>query len=313
MNNEAINKALEKVKNRKKHNEANYDNLINKAIAENKEIAEITNLMSTVGAKIAMTAMTGNEVAVAALRDKLTLLSAKKADMLKAAGIPNRPEYTCKKCNDAGIVDQVLCSCVLEELKKDACNQFSNDMGFENFNLTYYPEKQNSDGYSPKKVMANTFEICKKFVKEFPCSKNLLFMGGCGLGKTHLTVAICKEIAANGYDVIYGSAQNILSKAVKSEMDWSSDGTYVENLLSCDLLALDDLGTEFSTAPANAMLYNIINTRLVANKSTLISTNLEFDELEKKYDPRIVSRFIGNYSGRYFLGNDIRQAKANER
>lgn len=315
MNLQTINEALRETKERKAAAEAKHEAAVRKITEQNEEIANIDMLLRQVGAKIALTAVSGNGAAVNSLKEKALLLSAKKADLLKAAGVPEGPEYSCKKCGDTGYIDGELCECVKQKAKEIALERvFGSDISkgatFDNFSLKYYPEEKDGSGYSPKKVMTTTLKICKEFASKFPEGKNLLFIGGCGLGKTHLSLAIAAELAAKGYSVIYGSAQNLLQKAVRDGMDWSSDGSFTDSLLECELLVLDDLGTEFSTTLSNSMLYNIIDTRLQRGLSTIINTNVEYEELEKRYDPRIASRLIGNYTARYFLGNDIRQIKA---
>ena len=317
MNLQTINDALVKIRERGAKADKEYEAKIKAATEQNKEIHDLDMHLKQIGAKIALTAMSGNHEALEALKNKALLLSAKKADLLKAAGVSPAPNYSCKKCNDRGYINGELCECVKQEAKKIALervfgSEFAKGATFENFSLKYYPEDKDASGYSPKKVMTTTLKISKEFADKFPEGKNLLFIGGCGLGKTHLSLAIAAELASKGYDVVYGSAQNLLQKAVRDSMDWSSDGSYTDHLLNADLLVIDDLGTEFYTTVSGSVLYNIIDTRLQRGLSTIINTNVEYEELEKRYDPRIASRLIGNYTARYFLGNDIRQIKAGQ-
>ena len=317
MNLQTINDALVKIREHGANADKEYEASIKAATELNKEIYDLDMLLKQIGAKIALTAMSGNCEALESLKNKALLLSAKKADLLKSVGVQSAPDYACKKCNDRGYINGELCECVKQEAKKLALarvfgNEFAKGATFENFSLKYYPEDKDTSGYSPKKVMTTTLKISKEFADRFPEGKNLLFIGGCGLGKTHLTLAIATELASKGYDVVYGSAQNLLQKAVRDSMDWSSDGSFTDHLLNADLLVIDDLGTEFSTTISGSVLYNIIDTRLQRGLSTIINTNIEYEELEKRYDPRIASRLIGNYTARYFLGNDIRQIKAGQ-
>ena len=146
-----------------------------------------------------------------------------------------------------------------------------------------------------------------------PGKKNLLFFGQTGLGKTHLSLAIVAEVSAKGFGVVYGSAQNLFSAAEKEHFSYSGETSVQDSLLGCDLLVIDDLGTEFYSSFAASLFYNIVNTRLLSCKPTVINTNLSLDELEKKYTPRICSRFMGGYDSKKFIGSDIRQIKALER
>lgn len=315
MNLKTVNEALAKAKESKMAAEKEYEATLKAATQSNQEIKDLDCLLKQIGAKIALTALSGNQEALKALKDKALLLSSKKADLLKAAGVSPAPNYSCKVCGDTGYINGELCECIKAEAKRIALEKvFGSDISkgatFENFSLKYYPEEKDQSGYSPKKVMTTTLKLAKEFVSKFPEGKNLLFVGGCGLGKTHLSLAIAAELASKGYSVVYGSAQNLLQKAVRDSMDWSSDGSFTDGLLECDLLVIDDLGTEFNTAASGSVLYNILDTRLQRGLSTIINTNVEFEEIEKKYDPRIASRLIGNYTARYFLGNDIRQIKA---
>ena len=317
MNLQTVNEALAKIRENGAKADKEFEAKVKAATELNKEIYDLDMLLKQIGAKIALTAMSSNSEALDALKEKALLFSAKKADLLKSVGVQAAPNYSCNKCNDRGYIDGKLCDCVKAEAKKIALERvFGSDITkgatFDNFSLKHYPEEKDESGYSPKKVMTTTLKISKDFADKFPEGKNLLFIGGCGLGKTHLSLAIAAELASKGYDVVYGSAQNLLQKAVRDSMDWSSDGSFTEHLLSADLLVIDDLGTEFSSNPSNSVLYNIIDTRLQRGLSTIINTNIEYEELEKRYDPRIASRLIGNYTARYFLGNDIRQIKAGQ-
>ena len=318
IDNEYINIALVQTEENRKKAVRMYEMQVDILKKTNTEFSEINSLLSEIGSKIAITAMRGDEKLLKSYEDRATLFKKKKDAMLTEAGIGTAPDYFCKKCNDSGYHDGKLCECVETRAKAIAFEKIFGvmskaDATFENFSLTYYPAEKDESGYSPKKVMSTTLKLCQEFCENFPEGKNLLFIGESGLGKTHLSFAIAAEIAMKGFTVVYGTAQNLLSKAVRDEMDWNSDGDYVNQLLDCDLLIIDDLGTEFSSAPSNAMLYNIINTRLLAGNSTVISTNLSFEEIEKKYDPRIASRLIGNYTCRQFLGKDIRQLKVIEK
>ena len=138
-------------------------------------------------------------------------------------------------------------------------------------------------------------------------SPNQLFQGGVGLGKTHLSLAVAARVISKGYGVIYGSAQNFFNTIESEHFGRGEDKQYTLNLLKgCDLLILDDIGTEFVTQFTTATLHDIINTRLLTRRPTIISTNLSIDGLKSKYDERITSRISGNYTRVQFVGSDIR-------
>ncbi|MBQ8016279.1 MAG: ATP-binding protein, partial [Clostridia bacterium] len=224
--------------------------------------------------------------------------------------------YTCKKCNDSGFYEGYACECRKELLKETAKLELSNispsnKCSFDNFSTDYYPSPIDAAlGVSPQKRMASILEYCKCYADDFDSDSESLYMhGATGLGKTHLSLAIANVVAANGYRVIYDTAQNIFSSLEKEKFSYSGNGEREKEILDCDLLIIDDLGSEFSTQFTTAAAYNIINTRMNRSKPVIISTNLTETELEAKYSQRVTSRIIGNYVSLLFLGKDIRQLK----
>lgn len=226
--------------------------------------------------------------------------------------------YTCKVCEDTGFVDGKRCECYKKllrqlsfaELQKTSPLSLSK---FETFDLSYYPVEIDPQTHiSPRKRMGEIFEFCVNYAEDFSLSSPSLFMyGATGLGKTHLSLSIAREAIEKGYGVIYGSAQNLLNRLEREHFSRIGEekGTTEQMLLDCDLLILDDLGAEFSTAFTVASIYNIVNTRINTGLPTIISTNLTPQELEAKYTQRITSRIIGNYCSLLFCGKDIRQIK----
>lgn len=280
-----------------------------------EEFRSIEISLAKAGSSIALTAMSGDEAALKRLQEFCTAQNARKKEILKNAGIV-KPDIFCTVCDDSGYKNGKPCDCVADIAKKLACEEMSRslpirDCSFDNFELNFYPDEPDGDGAVPRKRAAAILKLCRRFVEDFSAEpRSLLFMGGAGLGKTHLSLAIVSEISAMGYGVVYGSAQNLFSAAEKEHFSFTGETTAQDSLLNCDLLVIDDLGTEFYSSYAASLFYNVINSRILNGKPTVISTNLDFDELEKRYTPRITSRFIGNYDMRRFIGNDIRQIKA---
>lgn len=226
--------------------------------------------------------------------------------------------YTCKKCEDTGFVGGYACECriqILKDIAKDSLASVSPSANctFSNFNLDFYPlPADNATGVSPRKRMSEIFEYCKCYAEDFGTDSESLYLhGATGLGKTHLSLAIANTVAENGFRVIYDSAQNILSSLEREKFSHNNSGEREKEILDCDLLIIDDLGSEFSTQFTVAAVYNIINTRLNRSKPVIISTNLTKNELEAKYTQRVTSRIIGGYTSLLFLGKDIRQIKIN--
>lgn len=223
-------------------------------------------------------------------------------------------KYTCPACEDTGFIGGRRCKCyinLLKEIERAKIEKIApiDECTFESFDTNYYPEEM--DGVCPKKKAEIIKENCKRYATSFTKrSKSLLFMGNTGLGKTHLSLAIANVVINRGYSVIYGTAQNILRDLQNENFGRTDNLRYFENeILSTDLLILDDLGTEFKNQFTVSCLYNIINSRLCAKLPTIISTNYTFEELEEKYDQRITSRITGQYSTLILVGNDIRYIK----
>lgn len=215
-----------------------------------------------------------------------------------------------------------MCDCYKELLRDTALAELnelspSSRSTFESFNVNYYPDTSDPvTGVNPRSRMKEILDFCKDYAADFGTdSPSLLLYGATGLGKTHLSLAIASEAIRKGYGVIYGSAQNLMSRLEKEHFSSGRDNEYEgseQAILECDLLVIDDLGAEFSTQFTVAELYNIINTRIMSRLPVIISTNLTPDGLEQKYTQRITSRIIGNYISLYFCGKDIRQIKTME-
>lgn len=225
-------------------------------------------------------------------------------------------QYTCPVCKDTGFVKNRMCKCHIELLKDIERSNLSKiapveDCTFDTFDVNYYPDETMDNGISPRNKAEKIKNSCRKYAVNFTTSSpNIMFMGGTGLGKTHLSLAIANVVINRGYSVVYGTTQNILGDLQNENFGRDEHIRYNERaVLNCDLLILDDLGTEFKSAYTVACLYNIINSRISSKLPTIISTNIGFDELEEKYDQRIVSRVAGEYTKFMLVGNDIRYIK----
>ena len=295
-----------------------YEQSLAAAYNAEPKLNEIDLQLSALGAKIAITALSGNKAEFQKIQSEMTRLTDQKKAIISAFEIAEIV-YDCQKCKDTGYINGKLCSCIKEKAKELAINALSSDMPikdsrFDNFNLNYYQNSDTQDGANPQKRMTAILKLCREYADNFnpKSSKNLLFMGDSGLGKTHLTLAMVSEIIKQGYSVIYGSAYNLFSM-VENEHFSSTKGDSYEKMLECDLLVIDDLGTEFATAFTQSVLYGLVNSRILSGRPTIINTNLTMADIEKRYSPRISSRFIGNYTAKKFIGADIRQIKALEK
>jgi len=224
------------------------------------------------------------------------------------------PSVICPKCGGSGYIGAVMCECLQElcrqEQKKELSSLLSGKETFDGFRLDYYPaEPDPQTGISPRILMQNTFNICRRYARDFQRrSPSLLFTGGPGLGKTYLSACIARSVADNGFSVVYDSAGKLFSdfEAVKFGGDHSD---LTKKYLACDLLIIDDLGTEMTTQFTLSVLYQVVNTRLMEERPVIISTNLPTTALSQRYSGPIASRLLGSYQICPFLGQDIRQLR----
>ena len=297
-----------------KKSEAEYEKRLDELRESCEEYRDIELGLGRLGPTIALAAMSGDEAEFNHFREMSEKLTARKRALFEEKGIVV-PGFLCDKCRDTGYVGNGWCDCIKDIAKTLVAEELSRYMpigncSFENFDLSYYSDSPDGSGRVPRKRAAAILSSAMDFVKDFPNSKSLLFMGEPGLGKTHLSLSIVSAVSEKGYSVVYGPAGKLFTEAEKEHFSYSGETEKLDSLLSADLLVIDDLGTEFLSSFTSSLFYNIVNTRLLEGKPTVISTNLSIDELEKKYSNRIASRFIGNYDAKLFLGDDIRQQKA---
>ena len=224
--------------------------------------------------------------------------------------------YSCPKCRDSGVYEGGVCSCLEKLYNKELTKELGTllqhgDESFERFDLNYY-DAAPVGGVSPRETMTMVLGACRKFADNFPAvSANLLFQGGTGLGKTYLSACIARVVANKGYSVCYDSAAAALEafevqKFSRDAEAGEAANARVRRMLDCDLMILDDLGTEMISSISTSALYTLLNTRLVNGKKIIISTNCSDEELQKKYTPQIYSRIKGEFLRLPFVGRDIR-------
>ena len=224
------------------------------------------------------------------------------------------PQYTCPKCEDTGYVDGRMCAChraLLRQIAYENLNRISplTLSTFEEFSLDYYSNEPINGTRSDREQMRYILEYCRRYADTLQKdSGNLFFTGATGLGKTHLSLAIASAAIDKGFGVVYGTAQNFAIALERERFARPEDnvGDTLELLNDCDLLIIDDLGMEISSSYITSMIYNVIDTRIMLKKPTIISSNLSMQELEKRYNERFVSRVLGFYDRMPFRGKDIR-------
>ncbi len=225
-------------------------------------------------------------------------------------------EALCPYCGGSGYVGSTMCSCLKElcsqEQRRELALLTCGEGRFEEFRLDYYPQATDPKfGVSPRLLMEKNYQVCLKYAENFgPASGNLLFVGGTGLGKTFLSACIARRVIDGGWSVMYEPASRLFAKLEKNRFNPDEEsGAAVAQMESCDLLILDDLGTELPGAFVTASLYSLVNDRLLAGKPMVISTNLTVEELGRRYTPQIASRLQGSFRRLTFLGQDIRVLK----
>ena len=289
----------------------------NEVYAKIPEFAMLEKSLSDTAAKIVPTIMSGgsdlNEKLEKLRQENLGIQSAME-QLLVSHGYSKdylEPVYTCTKCGDKGFVDGGWCECFTRLVHAAAAEELNKQSplepcGFDSFRLDLYPDAADPNlGVSQNAVMTQNFNMCRDFAESFDGSGDGIFMiGGTGLGKTHLSLAIANRVIHRGFSVIYGSVPELL-RTLEREQFGKADGDTMSLLMSCDLLILDDLGAEISSERNVSQLYEIINARMNRSKPLISSTNLTAQQLKQRYHDRIWSRL---FSGKVmmFCGNDNR-------
>ena len=222
----------------------------------------------------------------------------------------------CPTCSGLGYVGSTMCDCLAElcrqEQKKELTFLSAGRESFDQFRLDYYSDRVDARlGFSPRSVMEKTYQNCRRYAMGFTMKAgNLLFSGNTGLGKTFLSACIARSVADQGFSVVYESAGHLFSALEKARFENNEENRRAAaKYRECDLLILDDLGTELPGQFVTAALYSLVNDRLLENKPTIISTNLSEEELVRRYNPQIASRLRGSYRRMAFVGDDIRLLK----
>lgn len=297
----------------------------NDAESRNPELKRLGVLIRGTAVRVLEESMRGGEDLVARVqkigRESLGYQK-EYAEILKSMGLPEdytKPHRDCTLCDDTGIVDGKMCTCMKREVVKESYR--ASGMGkllqrqkFDTFDLSFYPTSLLPEKtYSARDVMKNILAELKDYAENFhpESSPSLLLIGGTGLGKTHLSTAIAGVVMEKGFDVVYESAPSVASLFEKDRFG-REEGTKekIARIMEAELLILDDLGTEPASQTSGGAFYQLINTRVAVNGlPTIINTNLTYRQLEKQYDTAILSRLLGEFEVKLFQGNDVRMAK----
>ncbi len=275
---------------------------------------ELSDSIAALSVKHARMLLDGNEDALFTLKSEIATLSAKKAEILVRAGFPSdylMPIYTCNECQDSGYISGKKCRCLRQKeiallYEQSNIQELIERENFETLSYSYY---QGED----LKRFESAVGVSKNFVAGFSKHyQNLFFYGTVGTGKSFLSGCIARELLAQGFSVIYFSANGLFEHLANYSFNTKlkeSLYNFYKDLYNCDLVIIDDLGTEVTNAFVTSQLFSLLNERHLRQKATIISTNLGLEELRDRYSDRVFSRITSNYSLCKLSGPDIRISK----
>lgn len=298
---------------------------VNELHEKSPRLKQIDELLNSTGARVSRAVLDGGadvKSLIYNLKSETDALNAEKKDIMNKLGYAEdylSDVYRCKLCGDTGYVGSDKCKCLKQKLidryyDLSGLKNILRDENFDTFDFRFYSQTVDPQmGISPSANMHTIYSKCTYFIENFDREfSNLLFYGDTGLGKTFLCNCIAKELMDSGRTVLYVTAPRIFKKYEdyrfnKSETDGYND--QLDMVFDADLLIIDDLGSEFNTVVTASELFNIINTRILEKRATIVSSNLSINEFQSTYSDRIASRFFGNFKTLRFFGDDIRVKK----
>lgn len=320
-----LRRASARLEEEKRRREDERELLRRQTYAKEPRLAQLDRrLQGTMAELVAASLRKGENAgdAVRAIRDKNLELQQERAVLLGALGLPEDAlddKPACPKCGDTGWRGAQMCDCLRSLCTQEQIRELSKllDLGeqsFDSFSLDYYsPLPWPGESLSPRENMEFIFDVCSSYARKFGrfYFRNLFLTGAPGLGKTFLSACIARTVSESGFSVVYDTAVNIFTrfeeqKFARDRLEAGEAKDETRRYLGCDLLILDDLGSELSTPFVQSALYTLINTRLTADKRTVISSNLTMDQVRARYTPQIASRLEGEYRVLPFYGEDIR-------
>ena len=280
------------------------------------EIEELGYHITSLGVDYTMAKLAKKEEKAAEIKQQMVDLDEKRKQLLVQNGFAANwldPVYTCPLCKDKGFVNGKICSCLKQEIVKQRQNMLTAlspapNTTFEEFSLEKYCDETDENGENPRQQMTAVYNHCKMYAEKFHRNrKSLLMLGASGLGKTHLSCAVADVCVKNGFVVMYASSQSLFEQIERNRHNVQD---ILNDIISCDLFILDDLGTEYLTPYGQSILYNIINTRNLNNNPCIFSSNLTEDkDFLRKYGEKITSRLLGSCDVLEFAGEDLRFKK----
>lgn len=315
---ENVSRVREEFIARRKNTEAECDRRKEELHRKIPGLREMDREISSVGVRVMKLALQGGDVqsGIEQMHKEHDALRARRAQLLLAAGYPadySDLQYQCTLCQDTGFQGTKMCACMRRALiqagyESSGIGKLMERQSFDSFSLDYYAG-------TDRENMRRNVDALSAFAREFADRRgeNFLLIGSTGLGKTHLSTSVARVVIDGGFDVVYDTAHGIFSvfEAQRFEHEEAAKDA-AERYLDCDLLIIDDLGTEMTNQFTISCLYNIVNTRVNRRLSTVINTNLTGGELRDRYADRITSRLFGEFRPLLFSGKDVRAQKLKE-
>lgn len=284
-------------------------------------LKELDDKIAEISVESARRMLDGDATALDRLKLELTGLRVQKAALMEDSGFPRdylEPVFTCKACKDTGYVNGNKCSCFKQEIINVVYSQSNikdilSRENFSTFSYEYYSDEvmNPTTGLSSLDTMKRAVAEARRFIDDFDNKpKNLLIYGDTGVGKTFLSNCVAKELLEKGNSVIYFTAFQLFDILSKGVFERDADAIAAhQNIFDCDLLIIDDLGTEFANSFTTSQLFLCVNERILRQKSTIISTNLNMSDIMEMYSERTLSRISSNYTIIKLFGDDIRIKK----
>ena len=283
-------------------------------------LSELDRRMAETSVSAVRAALDGDPSVLARLKENNLLISEQKKQLLSAAGYPEdylELTYTCPDCRDTGFIGSDKCHCFKQALtfalsRTSTIKHLLEKENFSTFSFSYYDDRtaDNQLKLTPRENMQKIVADAKAFTESFDSSpRSILIYGNTGVGKTFLTNCIAKELLDSAHHVVYMTSHGLFEAFEAHRFNHeeaTEDASLYDYIFRCDLLIIDDLGTELSNSFTNSMLYTCLNERQLRQKSTIISTNLSLEQLRDRYSERIFSRITGNYTLWKLIGKDIR-------
>ena len=323
-----VRRASARLEENRRAREEQLEALRRQVYAREPRLARLDRQMRGTMAELAAAALRRGDGAaevIRAIRAKNLDIQQERAVLLGGMGLPEDAlddKPACPLCGDTGWQGAQMCSCLKQLCAQEQIQELSKllDLGeqsFDHFRLDYYSDTvYPGQATSPRDNMDLVYEVCLNYAQKFGHFqfKNLFLTGAPGLGKTFLSACIARSVSEQGFSVVYDTAANIFAQFENRKFQRDAEGVQsardeTRRYLNCDLLILDDLGSELTTQFIQSALYELVNTRLMGDRRMVISSNLTMTEVGKRYSPAIASRLMGEFYVLNFFGDDIRLRK----